>query len=306
MVSGSVCKEVQDMAYGTVNVPQKEQNITVDAALSSTSTNPVQNKVVQAALALKAALSHVHAEATTAAAGFMSASDKQKLDGIAAGANKYTHPSYTAKSAGLYKVTVDSTGHVSAVSAVTKTDITALGIPAQDTNTTYSNMTAATASAAGKAGLVPAPAAGAQAKFLRGDGTWQTPTNTTYGVATENASGLMSADDYNLLHKLANGVSQVVASSGYTIPTAKAAGSATITLNASCDYVECNGNIVTNGSSTKFSVASASVGDQTVANMSRTITLDLTNGKTLAVSWTALAYDWQKGVNLSFAGYKNL
>ena len=33
-------------------------------------------------------------------------------------------------------------------------------------------MTAATASAAGKAGLVPAPAAGAQAKYLRGDGTW--------------------------------------------------------------------------------------------------------------------------------------
>lgn len=42
-----------------------------------------------------------------------------------------------------------------------------------DTNTTYSAMTAATSSAAGKAGLVPAPAAGAQNKFLRGDGTWQ-------------------------------------------------------------------------------------------------------------------------------------
>lgn len=49
----------------------------------------------------------------------------------------YTHPSYTAKSSGLYKVTVDSTGHVSATSAVTKADITALGIPGQDTNTTY-------------------------------------------------------------------------------------------------------------------------------------------------------------------------
>ena len=49
----------------------------------------------------------------------------------------YTHPSYTAKSSGLYKVTVDSTGHVSATSAVTKSDITALGIPGQDTNTTY-------------------------------------------------------------------------------------------------------------------------------------------------------------------------
>ena len=51
-------------------------------------------------------------------------------------------------------------------------------------NTTYSNMTAATASAAGKAGLVPAPAAGKQDQFLRGDGTWQTPTNTTYSAGT--------------------------------------------------------------------------------------------------------------------------
>lgn len=59
-------------------------------------------------------------------------------------ANAYTHPSYTAKSSGLYKVTVDATGHVSATAAVAKSDITGLGIPAQDT--TYS---AATASAAG-------------------------------------------------------------------------------------------------------------------------------------------------------------
>lgn len=61
-----------------------------------------------------------------------------------------------------------------------------------NTNTTYSNMTAATASAAGKSGLVPAPAAGAQGKFLRGDGTWQTPTNTTYSnmtAATADAAG---------------------------------------------------------------------------------------------------------------------
>ena len=47
----------------------------------------------------------------------------------------YTHPSYTAKSSGLYKVTVDSTGHVSATTAVTKADITGLGIPGSDTNT---------------------------------------------------------------------------------------------------------------------------------------------------------------------------
>lgn len=47
----------------------------------------------------------------------------------------YTHPSYTAKSSGLYKITVDSTGHVSATTAVTKADITGLGIPGSDTNT---------------------------------------------------------------------------------------------------------------------------------------------------------------------------
>lgn len=57
---------------------------------------------------------------------------------------KYTHPSYTAKTNGLYKVTVDSTGHVSEVASVTKSDITALGIPGQDTNTTYSVATQST------------------------------------------------------------------------------------------------------------------------------------------------------------------
>ena len=59
-----------------------------------------------------------------------------------------------------------------------------------DNNTTYSNMTAATASAAGKAGLVPAPAAGKQASFLRGDGTWVVPTNTTYSTGTASTTGL--------------------------------------------------------------------------------------------------------------------
>lgn len=59
-------------------------------------------------------------------------------------------------------------------------------------NTTYSAMTAATADAAGKAGLVPAPGAGKQNYFLRGDGTWAVPTNTTYSAmtgATASAAG---------------------------------------------------------------------------------------------------------------------
>lgn len=66
------------------------------------------------------------------------------------------------------------------------------GVPYyKDTNTTYANMKAATASAAGAAGLVPAPAAGEQTSFLRGDGTWVVPTNTTYGLASTSANGLL-------------------------------------------------------------------------------------------------------------------
>ena len=78
-------------------------------------------------------------DATQSTHGLMTAADKKKLDGVAAGANNYVHPSYTSKDSGLYKVTVDASGHVSAATAVVKADITALGIPA--TNTTYSKST---------------------------------------------------------------------------------------------------------------------------------------------------------------------
>ena len=74
-------------------------------------------------------------EATETAAGLMPPSAVTKLKGIAEGANKYTHPTHTARASGLYKITVDSLGHVIAVSAVQKSDITALGIPSS--NTTY-------------------------------------------------------------------------------------------------------------------------------------------------------------------------
>lgn len=136
------------------------------------------------------------------------------------GNTAYTHATAkgSAFSSGLYKITTNSQGHVTAATAVTKNDITALGIPGSDTNTnttytltksgstitltgsdgsktsvtdadtntTYSNMSGATSSAAGKAGLVPAPAAGAATRYLRSDGTWAVPpdTNTTYTLSS--------------------------------------------------------------------------------------------------------------------------
>ncbi len=96
---------------------------------------------------------------------------KTKLEGL----SNYTLPAATASALGGVKV-----GSGLAVSSGV------LSAP---------GMAGATASAAGKAGLAPAPAAGAQAKFLRGDGTWQTPTNTTYTVATTAKDGLMSRTD---------------------------------------------------------------------------------------------------------------
>jgi len=80
-------------------------------------------------------------EATTSKSGFMSADDKQKLEGIAEGANNYVHPTHDAVASGLHKITVDDLGHVTSAIKVTKADITALGIPEQDTTYTPATQT---------------------------------------------------------------------------------------------------------------------------------------------------------------------
>lgn len=78
----------------------------------------------------------------------------------------------------------------------------------------------ATSSAAGSTGLVPAPAAGAQAKYLRADGTWQTPpdTNTTYGLATTSANGLLRQLNGNASYYL-NGAGNWSVPPTYTHPS---------------------------------------------------------------------------------------
>ncbi len=155
--------------------------------------------------------------ATQAVAGLESAADKVKLDGIAAGANKYTHPGYTAKSSGLYKIAVDATGHVSSVTAVAKTDITGLGIPSADTNTHYASKSVVGAKDAtadttvaisnGSVYLVHVEngsvtsqhkISGAGAATVTTDASGNiivTAANTTYGVVTTTVNGLMSAAD---------------------------------------------------------------------------------------------------------------
>ena len=77
---------------------------------------------------------------------------------------------------------------------------------------TVPEMKGATFALAGKSGLVPKPALGTYHKFLRGDGTWQTPADTTYGNATTSTSGLMSADDKKKLDGVEAGANKTVVS----------------------------------------------------------------------------------------------
>lgn len=243
---------------------------TVDSALSASSTNPVQNKVINTALAAKAPLASPAFTGTPTAptpgasvnntqiatTAFVQALINSKIaaadamifkgtigtDGTitALPATHSTGWTYKVITAGTYagakceagdmivclkdgtadnnadwtviQANIDGavTGAASAVAnhvavfsdgtgKVIKDSGFTIGasVPAgaKFTDTTYVAMTGATSSTAGKTGLVPAPAAGSQAKYLRADGTWQTPpdTNTTYGVVTTSANGLMSS-----------------------------------------------------------------------------------------------------------------
>ena len=132
----------------------------------------------------------------------------------------YDHASAhgSAFASGLYKITTNAAGHVTAATAVVKTDITGLGIPGQDTvythpttsgnkhipsggsagqflkwsadgtavwaadNNTWTALKGATADTAGTAGYVAAPAKGQQSYFLRGDATWAALNKSTVGL----------------------------------------------------------------------------------------------------------------------------
>lgn len=103
------------------------------------------------------------------------------LSSLGAAASSHSHSTASTSAAGFLRQLNGSTSQY----------LRGDGSWATPPNTTYSNMTGATSSAAGKAGLVPAPAAGKQTSFLRGDGTWVVPTNTTYGLASTTANGLL-------------------------------------------------------------------------------------------------------------------
>ena len=103
---------------------------------------------------------------------------------------KYSHPTYTANSSGLYKITVDGTGHVSAATAVAKADITGLGIPGSDTNTDRSSIAYCNtgASTAAKTATMPGFAlSSGQYIFLRTTITNSATSSVTLNINSTGA-----------------------------------------------------------------------------------------------------------------------
>ena len=109
------------------------------------------------------------------------------------GNTAYTHAtdssrSTTAQASGLYKIATTAEGHVASVTAVVKSDITNLGIPAQDT-TNIESMTGTLPIANGGTGKTTAAAA-ANA-LIGGLSTWTaTPTDDTYFIRQDTSGGL--------------------------------------------------------------------------------------------------------------------
>lgn len=149
----------------------------------------------------------------------------------------------TAFSSGLYKITTNSEGHVIAATAISKSDITNLGIPAQDT--TYTLPTASSSVLGGiRVGYSASGKNYAVALDSSGNAYVNVPwsdTNTTYGVATTSTAGLMSANDKSKLDGIASGANNYT----YTLPTATTSTRGGVILSTSTSSSDTTGYAAT-------------------------------------------------------------
>ena len=170
----------------------------------------------------------------------------------------------TAQSSGLYKIAVTAQGHVAGVTAVQKSDITALGIPASDTDTKVTavgnhytpaknaDSTKSASGATGTAGTtvqvvtgIEMDAKGHVTGIISG-----AATDTTYSdVVAGGASGLMTGADKTKLNGIATGATAVTESTvsgwGFTKNTGTITSHQTIKQNGITgatrnNYAECS------------------------------------------------------------------
>lgn len=178
-------------------------------------------------------LTSIIGDASTSAKGVMTTAQVTKLNGIASGAEVNQNAFSNVK---VGDVTVAADTKTDTVTFTAGNFVTLTGDATNDAVTfAVKQMTAATASAAGTGGAVPAPAAGKQTAFLRGDGTWVVPTNTDTKVTITNLAASTAAATYYPTFAAAAGTSGVnIINTSYNVAhtpgTTSAVGNTRLTL----------------------------------------------------------------------------
>lgn len=155
-----------------------------------------------------------------------------------------------AKTSGLYKIATDKFGHVTSTAAVTKTDITALGIPATDTNTTYTF-------AGGTNKFTVTPSNGAAQDISV---TPSIANNVTKTAAATTAGYIPKFNNTTGVIENGYSVQTTLASSSTAIPTAAAVVAAIDNKIAAADAMIYKGTLGTDGTVTKVPANGYKVG----------------------------------------------
>lgn len=192
--------------------------------------------ITSAAAPTASDLTSIIGDASTSAKGVMTTAQVTKLNGIATGAEVNQNAFSNIK---VGDTTVAADTKTDTVTFTAGDFVTLTGDATNDTVTfAVEKMTGATASAAGTGGAVPAPAAGKQASFLRGDGTWAVPANTDTKVTITNLAASTAAATYYPTFASAAGTSGVnIINTSYKIEhspgTTSATGEMQLTLGNS-------------------------------------------------------------------------
>lgn len=155
-----------------------------------------------------------------------------------------------AKTSGLYKIATDKFGHVTSTAAVTKTDITALGIPATDTNTTYTFQEVSN-------GFKVTPSNGETQTVIVSPSI---KNNVTKTDATTTAGYIPKFNNTTGVIENGYSVQTTLASSSTAIPTAAAVVAAIDNKIAAADAMIYKGTLGTDGTVTKVPANGYKVG----------------------------------------------
>ena len=129
-LSGSGATSVSSDAYGHITIYSTNSVTGIRAGASGTTTNASTSNPYIKVLDDNTYQEQIRLSGSGATSVSSDASGNVTISSTN---TVYSHPSHTARTSGLYKITVNTLGHVTGATAVAKSDITALGIPAQDT-----------------------------------------------------------------------------------------------------------------------------------------------------------------------------